>query len=574
MHRVPAAVFSALIVFAIPAANGQAQSMVVAAQSAEPGKTVLRTTSNLVLVDVVVTAKGNSVHGVERSRFHIFEDGREQAIASFDEHQPAALPGSSPPAATQLPPNTYTNVEAYPQSSAANVMLLDELNTPPPNREFLRTQMLDYMATVRPGTSLAVFTLGSDLRMVQGFTGDATQAIAALRAMKLEDFGGHLSDPQKNFKPDDRALTNDPRPFGGLHDYDPITDDRPHVTLAAVQQLAQHLRLIPGRKNLIWFAGNFPVAFDPGAILSAAHVAVYPVDARGILFPDGSRVSYAYDIDDKGGELENERFRERTKAQHAAMVEFADQTGGKAYFDDNGLKEIIARAVENGSSYYTIGYIPDAKKLDGKFHSIKVHVDDSSYKLAYRRGYFAATPDQSPGQELQPPSQLTESVVHGAPQATQILFRARVLPSTDPLLQGTIVPAGPAGEMAAELKSPAQLAVVDVTLDPRSLSFQETPAGVHQARVEFTLAAYDTNGKRVNYLIRGIQLKIKREFWDKVIADGIPVRLALDLPAGQSSLRVAVFDLDAGSVGSLEAPISVGGEHDSNSGVARRIGNP
>ncbi len=53
----------------------------------------------------------------------------------------------------------------------------------------------------------------------------------------------------------------------------------------------------PGRKSLIWFAGNFPTPFSAGAIhdaagfyrlkmlkainsLIAADVAIYPVDAR------------------------------------------------------------------------------------------------------------------------------------------------------------------------------------------------------------------------------------------------------------------------------------------------------
>ncbi len=102
-----------------------------------------------------------------------------------------------------------------------------------------------------------------------------------------------------------------------------------------------------------------------------------------------------------------------------------------------------------------------------------------------------------------------------------------------------------------------QLTIVDVTLDPRSLAFKETAEGAHQARVEFTLAAYDPSGKRLNYLTRGIQLNIRREIYERTMAEGIPVRLALDVPAGESSLRLAVYDLDAGKVGSIEVPIAV-----------------
>ena len=37
--------------------------------------TVLRSTSSLVLVDVVVTDHGRAVHGLERGRFHVIENG-------------------------------------------------------------------------------------------------------------------------------------------------------------------------------------------------------------------------------------------------------------------------------------------------------------------------------------------------------------------------------------------------------------------------------------------------------------------------------------------------------------------
>src|ERR1700689_2217030 len=112
-------VLAALPLLAFPGAHSQNPPSDVAAPS-------LRTSSNLVLVDVVVTDHDKPVHGLDRSRFHIFEDGSEQTISSFDEHQPAAAPPAFL-APTALPPNTYTNLPAYPDSTAVNVLLLDAL---------------------------------------------------------------------------------------------------------------------------------------------------------------------------------------------------------------------------------------------------------------------------------------------------------------------------------------------------------------------------------------------------------------------------------------------------------------
>ena len=35
------------------------------------------------------------------------------------------------------------------------------------------------------------------------------------------------------------------------------------MTLEAMQQLARYLAGIPGRKNVVWFSGSFPIALDP-----------------------------------------------------------------------------------------------------------------------------------------------------------------------------------------------------------------------------------------------------------------------------------------------------------------------
>ena len=41
------------------------------------------------------------------------------------------------------------------------------------------------------------------------------------------------------------------------------TDVRIRLTLAALQQLADYLAAFPGRKNVAWFSGAFPVAIFP-----------------------------------------------------------------------------------------------------------------------------------------------------------------------------------------------------------------------------------------------------------------------------------------------------------------------
>jgi VWFA-related protein len=114
--------------------------------------TTLHASARLVLLDVVVTEKGAAVHGLDRQRFHVFEDGHEQPVAFFEEHSSAEPhPASSRPAMipTTLPPHTFTNLPQTGDATAVNVLLLDGLNTPLSRQMNVRHQILEYASTIR-----------------------------------------------------------------------------------------------------------------------------------------------------------------------------------------------------------------------------------------------------------------------------------------------------------------------------------------------------------------------------------------------------------------------------------------
>jgi hypothetical protein len=310
-------------------------------------------------------------------------------------------------------------------------------------------------------------------------------------------------------------------------------------------------------------------------LLSAARVAVYPVDARGLMTLPASDASYAGGpaIQSSGTrtqgikntvsgsstnvDRDNKNFLRELQTSQAGMEQIAAETGGKAFINTNGLKEAVGHAVENGSSYYTVGYVPAAKDFDGQYHKFQVRLDNCDCQLAYRLGFYADPPDKPSNRLPGSASPIVAATLHGAPPSTQVLFQAQVLPTTDPLLQGVKLPDGPAGQMAASLKQPAQRYVVDLTVDGHGLAFNTLPDGAHQAQMEFALVAYDAEGSRVNYLDRVYAMKIVPEQFERTMAHGIHVRLALDLPPGRGSLRIALHDLNADRAGSLEVPLAV-----------------
>lgn len=557
-----------------------------------PPEPVLRTNAFTVLVDVVVTDQGVAIHGIDPKRFHVYEDGREQAVTFFEEHHPAASEGPVPHRA--LPPNYFNNLPVRTPSSAVNVLLLDGLNTPVSDQVNVRKQMLEYVKTIPPGTTMAVFTLASRLRLIQGFTSSISDLTAALEKSK--------SAPQQSVVLDSSAGNAFDSAIGNLAimhapaddlamiqqfeaDVSPAqTGSRVHLTLEALQQLARYLSGVPGRKNLVWFSGSFPVALgpDPGTdsmrnsqsyrdqieatteMLAAARVAVYPVDARGMMTLPG------FDSSDNGlssaaGEAVGSPSFAKTNARamtgdtssHFTMEVIARNTGGAAFFNTNGFKAAIASAVNNGASYYTLSYVPESKNFNGDFRKIKIKLDNGKYDLAYRSGYYADPPGKPSARGIPQASLMAKAVLHGAPLSTQVLFQTRVLPATDPELKDANLPAGPAGELSTALKQPPHRYVIDLVVDPRTLIFDTTAEGAHTDAIEFTLVSYDPDGRRTNFTDRSVQLSLNPDQYARVMKSGIPVRMALDLPSGENALRIAVHDITGVRVGSLEIPLNV-----------------
>lgn len=583
--------------------TAQAGPPVAAPPSSAPDTTVLHAVTNLVLVDVVVTDRDKTIHGLDRSRFHVIEDGREQTVASFDEHQVSA-PLTAPSNLPKLPPNTFSNTPAYPATGTVNVLLLDALNTPAASQMDVRNQMIDYLTRIEPGTMLAIFTLSSQLRLAAGFTTNAAQLAKVLQNTKGANPSVVLASDTPmatDSAPDAMAMLGAPAGasespqlqqfIASMQQFSADiasfqTDMRVRMTLDALQDLARYLNAVPGRKNLIWFSGSFPIALDPddtltspfqamrsysddiretAELLTAARVAVYPVDARGLMSLKSTSAAYtpsatpATGNPKRGPGFNNDvvNFMKTTTDEHSTMEQIAEQTGGKAYFDTNGLKEAVARAIDNGSSYYTIGYVPAADKLDGHFHKIQVRIDNSGYKLAYRRGYYADAPGKTSTHDPGKPNIVAQAALPGAPPATQILFQARVLPASDPLVRNVNLPTGPAGALGATLKGPVSRYVIELHVDPHGLAFEDTAEGLHKADMEFAAIAYDTDEKRVNYFDRSVELNLKPDQYTRLMAGNIPALIALDLPSGKIALRIVIVDQTGGRAGSLEVPLTI-----------------
>jgi VWFA-related protein len=488
------------------------------------------------------------------------------------------------------------------------VLLLDALNTPLSDQMHVRQTMINCLGTIKPSTTMAIFTLSSRLRMVTEFTSDPAALVKALKTSKAnplqsplissqQDMDTAVASAQQNAQLTAGGAGSIPSvgnfaaaaagPLGAVQalqqfQADQISfqnDVRMMITLSAMEELAAYLRGIPGRKNVIWFSGAFPLVTFPDSslfhsfanvssyrdeiqntadMLTRSRIAIYPVDARGLMTLSEFNASNASPVPDEALGTRFAKEGEQRYSEQAAMQEVAEETGGHAFVDTNDLDKAVASAVEHGSNYYTIAYTLPSERLDGKYHKIEVRVDgDRELKLAYRRGYYADAPGKPSSGTKSQNSELEVALAHEAPMATGILLQARVLPASDPIFQGVSLPGVPAGQNSAAFKGPAHRYIVDLTIDLHGLAVSATPEGDLKTAIEVAVVAYDTNGQPLNNYVHGFQIGIKAAQATRVMASGLPLRLPFDMPAGNVELRIGVHDLNAGHAGSLDIPLQI-----------------
>lgn len=117
-----------------------------------------------------------------------------------------------------------------------------------------------------------------------------------------------------------------------------------------------------------------------------ANVSFYPIDPRGLAVWDtplsqGPPRSMTSDF----GAL---------RARRDGLMELADNTDGMAMISSNDLSLTLRKLADSLSTYYLLGYYSTNTKFDGGYRRIEVKVRKPDIRLKARRGYFAPTQDE------------------------------------------------------------------------------------------------------------------------------------------------------------------------------------
>ena len=557
-----AAIFSCLQVHA-QSAPATSQASPTPAPDQQQQKTiyepapVLKVTTRLVTVDVVATdQQGQPVSGLQARDFTLLENGKPQQIRIFSPHRPP-LPGtaSTELKPIKLPPNIFSNIPPYNPNNSLNVIVLDLINTDFDDLAYGRHQILKYLSSIPDNEpiTVALYSLGRKLQMVQDFTSDFTALRTAVKGMKSEhlpvfDAPGTVAAAEPN------GIHAELKGFAGSYVTGQQFERRVEYTLDGLLSLARRLSGYPGRKNLIWISTTFPIGFAPDmnlgpnefiklrdyeqAIISAsqalvdAQIAVYPVDPRGPLSPS----IYG----GKGAASSGPAVRLRETASEGeeqdTMQQMAKLTGGRVFAGRNDIDDAIRNSIADGSTYYTLAYYPDNKDWNGEFRKIAVKVAQPGVKLRHRPGYYAL--DMKAAQDSRSMyGAFGRALNFDSPISTAFRFEA-----------GVVQPSEKTGNKV----------LVNFGLDPHAVSFNRQNDGLQHATVDCAIQAYTEKHELIKTDANTLTVALDEQAFNKAMESFLLARVSIDLPAGSYILRLGVMDEHSGIIGTTNAPITVG----------------
>ncbi len=554
----------------------------------------LRVTSRLVEVNVIVLDRnGLPVRGLTKDDFEVYDEGQRQVLREFLQAEtPSHRAASAIPAPAALPPNTFANAGVTREAGTLSVVLFDELNTRIQDKLYARNRILKFLGTARPQDRLAVYLLSDRVRVLHDFTSDAaalSRIVARQTGNSAQTMGTAELDPDVTGYELVDAFVED----AARRQSNEAIRNRVRTTLQAVEWIARRLRPTAGRKNLIWVSGGFPLSlgFDPRRpgdtsfrdqatfheqaaratrALNEANVAIYPIDARGLLtdpmdpteqrnnepsFISGRSTlaqdrfgSNAGDQDQsrggstggqqpgqQGGQggrrlvapppvplpISSNSFR-KLDATIDAMILLADLTGGRAFYNSNDIEGALRATLEESEVSYRLAFEPTHDKWDGSLRQIKVRLKREGYHLRHRQGYLAL-PDTTP--DAQKELLALRDVAASPAQIGELPLRAEVSAAAQELRVRVFVDLGGLvmGNLAGNWKGS-----VDVYFETAN----ETGAPVWG------------DARRVPYSLSSAQ-------HDAALRTGLPISKTVPRAAEARQLRVAIRDSQSGAVGTL-----------------------
>jgi VWFA-related protein len=396
---------------------------------AQDSSLTIKSNVNEVLVPVVVRdAQGHAVGNLKKEDFQVFDNGKPQVITGFTLVQRAA-PMTRVNSPTPAPIDLPTALRPPPAPERFVALLFDDLNLS--TGDLIQAQkaairILD--GSLLPSDIAAVLsTSGID----SGFTFDHNGLEETILSLKVNRVYQHDPNDCPNVdyyqgdlivnKQDPTALTVATNDTLSCANLDPAMyrtaeklamaaarravengDQDARVTLDFLRSTVRNMGTLPGQRVLILVSPGF-LSASPEALtlksqlLDAAaqsNVTISAIDARGLYITEPG-ASQRDSHDAFAAKMQDQYRHPSMGSSGDVMAELADGTGGTYFHNNNDLATGFSRLLSEPTYLYLLTFSPVNLKPNGRYHELKVKVNQHGLWLQARRGYSAPKPEQT-----------------------------------------------------------------------------------------------------------------------------------------------------------------------------------
>ena len=574
-------------------------------QPPKPQEDVVRTDTNLVQIDVVVTDKGGrQVIDLKPEDFEVSEDGKKRQVTHFSYVTAEGVTASQPEIAPNPKPDSRESKKTVEPVKPVSLtreqvrrtvaLVIDDLGLSYESFGHARKALVKFVdQQMQPNDMVAILRTSAGIGALQQFTSDKRQLHAAISRVRWNPTGRSGFEPGGTMNQASvNADTADSIQFTKEAE-----DRRAGMysigTMGTISSIVRGMGEMPGRKSIVLIAEAFELFDAEGRNeqlvralqrltdqANANSVTIYTVDASGLqthAFTASDKVAgYSYVIDPnllggpnvngpprrlqrispgaRTGDDVNNPFRrlgalstmrsDQAGEAHTVLSYLAQRTGGFFQTNRNDLGAGIQRIMEDQQGYYLIGFRPDESTIaaDG---TRRLH----SLKVKVKR---SGTKVRSRAGYLG----LNYENREQRPRTRNEQLKAAL---TSPFASGGIniqltslfgdEPRGGGSYLRSLLH-----------VDAKDLEFTKAPDGRRTAELDMVAVAFGENGQIVNQFNDSQTVYATTDAdYQRLLDNGLVYILNVPLKkGGPYQMRVAVRDATSKSIGSamqyVEAP--------------------
>jgi VWFA-related protein len=542
---------------------------------------VVKITTTLIQIDAVVTSKdGKPVTDLTAADFEIYENDVKQEITNFSfvsampvKTETIEKPAKGAP--TVAAPPVPTGRLRPEQVRRTIALVVDDLGLSFESTAHVRQALKRFVdEQVQPGDLVAIIRTGAGIGALQSFTSDKRQLYAAVEKVRWNPTGragvGAFASIEASLgeqvasqtgREEDAERAKQQRQ--SAQDFDNFRSDFFVVgTLGALNFIIKGMDELPGRKSVVLMSDGFPI-FNRDTdgnidtdqrilqglrrltdLANRAAVVINTVDARGLQTLGLTAADNTSGLTpQQTGQRLSERRNQLFDTQEGLSY-LAQETGGRAFRNNNDIKGAIEKSLDDQKGYYLLGYQPDDATFDPaklRFNKLTVRVRRPGLSVRHRNGFLnVADKAEAPRSTKLTPQQQLFSALTSPFGASDIGLRLNAL-------------------FGEEAKTGSFIRSL-VHVNAKDLKFTEEPNGEKKAVFDIITYTFGDNGTPIDSVNKTYTLSVKTdETFRRLQEKGFVYHINVPIKKpGAYQLRVALRDAQSEKVGAanqfVEAP--------------------